>query len=283
MSTRLGATTENITIEGRHGPIPIRVYTPPDGHPTAPLVWVHGGAFCAGDLDQAESHAPALTVASAGRTVVTVDYRLVPRFSWVGKQKPLPLTGTRFPIPLDDVSDAFAWAREQSPTGEAALGGASAGACLSAATTLRLRDAGEPVPSRLVLAYGTFHAALPALSPHLKSRLRGRHGFLQFRASTVDRMNLNYAGTAEAMSNPHAFPGGADLTGFPPALLLDADHDSLRASSEEFAAELTAAGVPVEHHVVPGSRHGFLDKPSRPHFDTGVGVVLRWMDTPPQP
>ncbi|WP_083887711.1 alpha/beta hydrolase fold domain-containing protein [Nocardia asiatica] len=71
-------------------------------------------------------------------------------------------------------------------------------------------------------------------------------------------MNRNYVGD-EDLLNSGAFPGGRDVSGLPPALMLDADHDTLRASGERFAAEL-AAGVPVSYTVVPHSWHGYLDR-----------------------
>jgi xylan 1,4-beta-xylosidase len=270
---------ENTTIEGRHGPIALRTYTPPDltSGGAAPLVWVHGGAFCWGGLDQPESHAVAGVVAGTGRTVVTVDYHRVSAWNWFRKPKPGVLPGVRFPVPLDDVTDAFTWARELSSDGRVVLGGASAGACLAAATTLRLRDEGRLGPTRLVLAYGTLHAALPLPSAQLVARIRGHHRFLQIQAATVDRMNRNYAGSPEAMADPHAFPGGRGVHDFPPTLVLDADRDSLRASGEAFAAELDAARVAVEHRVVPDSRHGFFERPKRRHFRVGIDILVEWL------
>jgi xylan 1,4-beta-xylosidase len=147
--------------------VPARRYAPP-GESTdraAPLVWLHGGAFAWGDLDMAEADAVAAAVAGTGREVVSVDYRRVPAFSWVRKLPPGRPAGVRFPVPVDDVVDVFAWVRERSVHGRVVLGGASAGACLAASAAVRFRDEGRAGPDRLVLAYGTFHAALPAPSP----------------------------------------------------------------------------------------------------------------------
>ncbi len=79
------------------------------------------------------------------------------------------------------------------------------------------------------------------------------------------------------MTNPHAFPGGSDVEGLPPTLVLDADRDSLRASGEAFAAELAAAHIPVEHHVIPGTIHGFLNRPNRPHFRTAIDIIVKYL------
>ncbi|WP_082716821.1 alpha/beta hydrolase [Microterricola viridarii] len=242
----------------------------------APLLWVHGGAFIGGGLDQNESHAVALGIAATGRPVITVDYRLAPAVNWL---KPLAerdlKPGTRYPAALDDVSAALQWIANRAP--HVVLGGASAGAALAAATVLRNRDSGGFRPDALALAYGTFHSALPEVSPALRRRIRGWHGITQFRPSTVDRMNLNYAGSHAALTDPYAFPGNADVTGFPPTLLLDADRDSLRSSGEKFRDELTSAGVHTRHQVVPRSRHGFLDRPGRSAYDIGFETIIDWL------
>lgn len=59
-----------------HGPIPVRRYSPPLGMSppsSTPNVWIHGGGFFKGSLDQPESHEVARLLAAAGFKVVTVD------------------------------------------------------------------------------------------------------------------------------------------------------------------------------------------------------------------
>jgi acetyl esterase len=265
-----GLDVRDDVIEGRHGPIPVRRYRRADRSHTATLVWVHGGAFSYGGLDQRESHAVAAAVAQRAGAVVAVDYRLAPPWLFVSRRKAAAAGGHRFPVPVDDVQDAFAAIAEKAD-GPVVLGGASAGACLTAAAAVRLQAAGARLPAVLVLAYGTFHAALPPVSPDLRARIRGRHGWAQFRPSTVRRMNENYA--AGAVDDPAAFPGGHPLPVLPPTVMLDADRDALRASGEAFAAELVASGTDVRHRVVAESRHGFLDRPGTRSFETGVRIV----------
>ncbi|WP_432246216.1 alpha/beta hydrolase (plasmid) [Arthrobacter sp. G.S.26] len=273
-----GLTISNDLIEGRHGPIPVRRYVAGAAlsQDKDLLIWLHGGGFSSGGLDEVESHAVACTLANEGLSVVAVDYRLAPPFSWAEEPTPGILPGIRFPVPLDDIIDVTNAIRKETPNRRLLLGGASAGACLAAAATLRLRDEKKEGPDRLILAYGTFHAALPALPPEVQSRVGGRHA-PQFDPATVERMNRNYAGSPAAMSDFHAFPGGADLWGFPPTLMLDADHDTLRASGQTLRDELKNAGTVLDYHVVADSRHGFLGKQETPTFAEGIRRIHAWL------
>src|SRR3954463_511983 len=81
---------------GPHGDVPLRVYSP-DAPSGAGLVWMHGGAFIAGDLDMPEADSVARELcARTGAVFVSVDYRLVD-------------DDVRFPVPHDDVMAAWRW------------------------------------------------------------------------------------------------------------------------------------------------------------------------------
>ncbi len=278
---RAGVVALDRRVVGRDGSIPVRDYVPPAGVPTRrQVVWLHGGGFSNGGLDQRESDAPARAWASAGHPVRAVDYRLARRapFARGARLAALP---NRFPAALHDVLDAtLDLMRDGTPV---VLGGASAGACLAAAATRRLRDgeggADGAGPVALVLAYGTFHAELP-VDPVVEAELHGP-ARLFFRPPMVRSMNLNYVGRADLLVPGDAFPGGSDLSGFPPTLLLGAENDRLRASGRAFAGELAAAGVPVHSETVAKTVHGFLDNPGRPAFATAVARVVAWLDELP--
>ena len=47
----------------------------------------------------------------------------------------------------------------------------------------------------------------------------------------------------------------------PPTVIVNADADDLRASGEEFAEQLAAAGVTVVESVQPGTVHGYMNRP----------------------
>ncbi|WP_102157778.1 alpha/beta hydrolase fold domain-containing protein [Zhihengliuella halotolerans] len=263
-------------VAGRHGEIPIRMYTPAGrafGNAGRALVWAHGGAFCHGGLDQLESHAVAAAVASRGNDVVAIDYRLAPE--WEGGDVASP-DAVRYPIPVDDVVDAYRHVRNELGR-PVAIGGASAGACLAAAATWSMLRGSGPAPNGLALVYPTVHAALPPIPEDLRAALLGPWAEGQFTATRVHLMNRNYAGGDAALGEAYAFPGGHDLAGFPRTLVLDADHDALRASGAAFADELRAAGTGVRYEVVAGTRHGFMNRPAEQAFGQGIDHLASWL------
>lgn len=265
-------------VQGPHGPIPVRRYTPPAGTAligTAPVVWVHGGAFVKGDLDLPETHEVALALAGAGLTVITVDYRLtaVPGLSRIGRRSAVTRRN-HYPVPVDDVVAVVLAVQAEAGDG-VILGGASAGACLSAGAVLRLGSGDAAALRGVFFAYGIFHARLPERSREVRSRLRGRRKFTH-TPLLLNAVNRFYAGSRAALADPHAFPGGHPLPGFPPALLIDAESDSMRASGEQFARELDAARVNVQYRVLPGTAHAFLNRPDEAGFAAGIRLIVDW-------
>lgn len=276
---------EERRIEGPHGEIPVRIYHPAE--PTGPrngLVWMHGGAFCAGDLDMPENDWVARQLVGRGVRVVTVDYRLVPMSAqiatrWQGKP-PAPDGLNHYPVASEEVTTAFVWAANHDPARSWFIGGASAGANLAAGATLRLRDRGGLLPRGLALAYPVVHAELPPLSADLAAKARTLPEEAVFWPETVADMNLNYVSDPELLKQPYAFPGGHDLTGLPPTLVLNSDRDTLRASGEQFAAELATAGVDVTLMREPGTLHGHLNTPPAPEALRSITRIGDWLTSP---
>ncbi|WP_345064090.1 alpha/beta hydrolase [Leifsonia kafniensis] len=265
-------------VDGPHGYIPVRRYEPvrTNGLTTAPtVVWLHGGGFFKGGLNQPESDSVALALAARGYPVVTVDYRLAP----------LPVVGrlsvrqrklsNRYPVPVDDVLAVVQHVSDRCG-GAIVLGGASAGACLAAGTALRYQHDGGRLAG-VLLAYGFFHFTHPR-SDKKHPRPRGHRRITHSRWG-LNAMNRNYVGRISGPTDHYAFPGGGALQGFPQALLINAERDSMRVSAERFATELSAAGSQVERHLVTGSRHAFLNHPNGEHFSAGVELMAAWLET----
>lgn len=150
------------------------------------------------------------------------------------------------------------------------LGGASAGACLAAAVTRTLPA--ESRPDGLFFAYGFFHAHTPRDAAVTRS-LRG-HRRLTHPPALLDRANRNLVGRGALPET--AFPGGQDLTTFPPVLMVDTEHDTMGSSGDRFGVELRTAAVDIERHVLPGARRAFLNRPGTPDSDTTLDLVTAW-------
>jgi acetyl esterase len=249
------------------GRLRARLYLPPVDAPpaTAALVWVHGGAFLLGSLDQEEAHWPAVELAAAGIPVLSVDYRIC-------------IDGVHYPEPQDDVLTAWRWAVAHSgqlgvDPAQLHLGGGSAGGCLVAGAALRLRDAGEPMPASLYLAYPVLQAELPPATPDMAGELAAvklpPDGWLR-------DMFAHWAGSTP-VDDPYVAPGLADPAGLPPTYVLSCGRDSLRRASEPYADRLRSAGVPVWHDVLAGSEHAPLDRPGTPDGEHAVQRLRTWL------
>lgn len=242
--------TRDLTIEGPHGPVPVRVYGDADGADRPALQWMHGGGFMMGDLDMGEADWTSREIAArTGGIVVSVDYRLA-----VG--------GVHFPVPLDDCVAAARWLRDNGtklgidPTG-ITIGGASAGGNLAVATALRLRDEDSWQPAALLPVYPVLHDVLPTPAPEVAAALDEVPDALRFTPQGTGFMNANYLGGRPA--DGYAFPTHAELTGLTRTLLVTAEYDDLRTTGEVFVEQLRAADVDVRLVQADGMLHGFLN------------------------
>lgn len=254
------ATVEvkDLTITTPTGQQPARLYRDPEASPSGrALVWVHGGAFIGGHLDMPEANWVALELAGRGIPMLTADYAKC-------------LGDVHYPMPNDDVLAAWRFARVHAherfgvPEDSVLLGGASAGATLTASAVVRLRDAGEPVPAGLISIY-------PAVHPD-----GGRPGELPDQDDPRTRIAVNYAGTAERLADPQVFPGLGTGEGFPRALVVVCELDGLRPSGEAFAAMLRDAGVDVTEHLEAGADHAHINEPSDPTALRTVSAMAEW-------
>lgn len=224
------------------GSVRVRVFRPATATGTA-LLWMHGGGFVIGSVDDTESVIPASELAArAGAVVVSVDYRLA-------------LDGVRYPAPLDDVLEAWRWLGDQG-FDRVFIGGASVGATLATAAAVRLRDANQPLPHGMLLGYPVEHYPVPAGAVDGMEAVPPMLRFpLAYQANIVG----NYVGRLENLP-ADAVPGDHDVSGLPEAWIAPAEYDDLRPSADLFARQLAAAGIPVHEHLAAGMPHGFLGR-----------------------
>ncbi|SIT67284.1 alpha/beta hydrolase [Microbacterium sp. RU33B] len=255
-----GVETADLSIEGPQGRlVPARLYRDP-GTPASgrALVWVHGGAFIGGHLDMPEAHWVAHELAARGIPVLSVDYVKC-------------LGDVHFPEPSDDVLTAWRHARTHAlglfgvGAGALVLGGASAGGNLAAGVVARLRDAGESLPMGLVLVYPVLHPNGPEASDVVDT------------ASPHGQLSLNFAGSTEALRNPHAFAALGRVDAFPSTLVVVCEKDGLRPSGEAFAQQLHDAGVDVILRLEGGADHGHINEPADPTALPTIDAIATWI------
>jgi acetyl esterase len=238
------AEVREVTIPGRRRAIPARLYVPRSAEPLSPgLLYFHGGGWVIGSPATHDRLTRELAAGSRAR-VLSVDYALAPEHP--------------YPEGLDDCVDSARWLGEHGrelglDPGQLVIGGDSAGANLAAATVLRLRDEGQPVACRgALLIYGSFGEGD---TPSLISW--GDRDLILSRR-VIDWFVAHYLGPNPPRGNPYFAPLLADLTGFPPSILVVGTLDPLLSDSELFTAALDKAGVPVELHVYEDGIHAFV-------------------------
>ena len=254
-------------VPGAGGPIAARSYRGPGTEPGIGLVWAHGGGFIFGHLDMDEAHWVALAIAARGIAVLSVDYRKC-------------LHGVHYPAPTDDVLESWLWAFQHADElgmnpDEVHFGGASAGACLAAGVTKRLRDGAGALPASVVLVYPVLHAQLPPPSDDLRAALEREH--IDVDPASGSFLHLNYAGSEAACADPFAFAGNGDVSNQPPVYVLNSEADRLRASGELYADQLRAAGVPVRVEYEPNTIHGHLNEPYSEGGPRSIDRIVRWL------
>lgn len=237
---------EDQTMDGPAGPVPIRLYWPPEAaDATVPVVmFFHGGGWVVGDLDSYDGDARRHAVGS-GALVVSVEYRLAPEHP--------------YPAAVDDVWAATRWVAEHgaeygADPNRLAVAGDSAGGNLAAVVAQMSRDEGGPPVAFQLLWYPatTWDTSLPSFTENADAPI--------LAVDAVGDFSRWYARGQDLKNPPSTLvPGRADdFSGLAPAYIAVAGHDPLRDDGIRYGELLAAAGVPVEVHNARTLVHGYL-------------------------
>ena len=213
------------------GGVPCEWVTAPDVDAGRVVLYCHGGGYNIGTLTSYRNFTGHLARGTRAR-VLAVGYRLAPEHP--------------FPAALDDVVAAYRWLLGQGIAADRILVmGDSAGGGLALASTIALRNAGDPLPAGVV-AIGPL-TDLAKESPSIRERAH-LDPIVTYDSSMAHAMRY-VGGDAAKLKDPLASPLYSDLHGLPPLLIMVGTHESLFDDSSRFAAKAEAAGVDVEFDV----------------------------------
>ncbi|WZH38642.1 MAG: alpha/beta hydrolase fold domain-containing protein [Microbacterium enclense] len=236
-----GIVVDDVTVDGPEGVVRLRRYRPsasPGPLPTQ--LWLHGGGFVGGSVDELiNDRLCARRASDVGMQVLSLDYRLAPEHPY-----PAPV--------LDALAAVDALAAAPAEFGvdlsRLGIGGASAGAAIAASTALRLR--GPDTPQLVHLALDVPVVAMEPMGASAEKYATG------FGLDGLDRLIGMYVGPHGPADEYIAPLDVADLSGLPRTLVMVAEHDPLRDAGVRFAARLSEASVPVNVVVGAGHVHG---------------------------
>jgi acetyl esterase/lipase len=242
-----GVIAEDRLIPGpKESPdIAVRIYRPENSAGLLPaLLWIHGGGYMLGDIDQDDMMARQFTLAGEC-VVVSVEYRLAPEHP--------------YPAPLEDCYAALKWLAAQADDlavdrSRIAIGGGSAGGGLAAALAILARDRVEVKIMFQLLIYPMIddHNIVPPSNTLpdalFWTRESNRAGW---------RSYLGCEPGGEGISCYAVACRATDLAGLPRAYIAVGDLDLFAQEDIDYARRLVAAGVTTELHVYLGGCHAF--------------------------
>jgi len=242
-----GVKTEDRSIPGPKGApnIAVRIYRPEKRSAKLPaLLWIHGGGYMLGEIDQEDLIANQLTLA-ANCVTVSAGYRLAPEHP--------------YPAPLEDCYAALKWLATHADEigvdrSRIAIGGASAGGGLAAGLALLARDRAEVNIVFQLLVYPMLNDCNIAPASDLLpdtlfwTRANNLAGWRSYLGCQPGGKGISCYAAASRATN---------LEGLPPAYITVGDLDLFAQEDIDYARRLIEAGVSTELHVYPGGCHAF--------------------------
>ncbi|WP_412148568.1 alpha/beta hydrolase fold domain-containing protein [Curtobacterium flaccumfaciens] len=248
-----GVNREDVSIPVGDGvTLDARWYTKGDARPGSAVVYAHGGGQVAGTLDHYDRRM-RVYVTETSVPILSVGYRVAPE----GKGQQLS----------EDVYAGVLWLNEHADRlgidrARIAVMGDSGGGGLAAAAAVLGRDRGIPIAQQ-ILIYAmlddTVETASEALAP-----------FLAWTAPmNATSWNARSDGPVSEATSPARL---IDARGLAPAYIEVGDLDLMRNESIAYALKLSAADVPLELHVHPGTPHAYE------WLDENAGVTQRSLE-----
>lgn len=250
---------KTIEIEGKDGKIQLRVIAPSNAKGI--YLHFHGGGLVLGSA-LVQDMMLERVAQSTGMAGVSVEYRLAPE--------------NPYPAAWDDCESAALWlirnGKSEFGTDVLTIGGESAGATLSAATLLRMRDRHGYTGFRAAnLAYGNFDTSMTP-----SQMLAPEKGILVGRSS-IKKFTDAYLPKGIDPRNPDVSALYADLKNMPRAIFTVGTIDPLLDDTLFMYSRWIAAGNEAELAIYPGAPHAFnsFPLPQAPEANARIDAFLK--------
>ena len=241
--------------------VPVRLVTPLSIAPEKRdrvLINLHGGGFNSDSGSLTES-VPIANL--TGIKVIAVLYRLAPEHP--------------FPAGLEDAVAVYKELLKTYKPGHIGIYGTSAGAILTAEVTVKLKQLGLPLPG----ATGIFSGLGDFSHVGDSIALYGLNGFSgHLEPPNPDVRGLAYYTGATAAKAAVLSPVYADLTGFPPTLLITSGRDLLLSGTTILHRAYLRAGVDAQLVVFEALPHAFWNNPALPESKEADQLMAGFLD-----
>lgn len=242
-------TTQDFKLNGKGGEINLRIYLPKNAENISDLgglFYIHGGGYVSGSI---QSHNKICEeICHHGQcALIAINYRLAPENS--------------FPANLEDCITCAENIESISKTHNInpkkwVVGGDSAGAALSAALVMALREKGQPVFKGQLLYYGNFDT-----NYNTPSMINNVNGPVLSRDSIMGVHKALFGISEESGKNqyPKMFVlHNSSMKGLPPAYISACELCQFCSESLKYHEALLRDDVGSFIDVHPGMPHGYL-------------------------
>lgn len=238
----------------------VYIITPKENKDIYPLyINIHGGGFVRPYAIRDTIFCSKIA-AEVGCKVIDIDYKLAPEHP--------------FPEGLNECYAIVKWAFENAKelnidTENVILGGHSAGGNFTAAIAVMANKSKDFKLKYQIIDYPFLDAVTDPENKMLEGDL--------IPADRARKFNALYVDDEEGKHNPLVSLVLATkemLIGLPPALVITAAYDSLRAEGEKYALMMAQAGVEVKVKRFLNSKHGFVVN-CQQEFEEGQNLIIK--------
>ncbi|MBQ3459215.1 MAG: alpha/beta hydrolase [Solobacterium sp.] len=209
---------------------------------SAGLLWIHGGGYITGMKEMVYASRAVDLVEQFGITVLSVDYRLAPRYP--------------YPAALEDCYAALLYMKENAlalniRSDQIMVGGESAGGGLCAAVCMKARD-----EKQVNIAYQM--PLYPMLNCHDTATSAANHGRIWNTRKNHYAWKQYLKGVDPDHVPVYASPALCrDYSGLPPAYTFVSDGEPFLQETKDYVAQLQEAGIEAHIDIYHGDMHAF--------------------------